>query len=285
MARRMKDFDGRLAYITGASSGIGLALARLLAARGADLVLIARDEARLAKAKADMEARTRRADQRVETVSLDVSDAEATGRVLAATAASLGAPDLLVCAAGINKHADHFRNITPAMFDEVISTNLYGARNVIHALLEPMGPKKGHVVIFSSAAGFFGMFGYTAYATSKAALIGFAESLRYELKPLGMPVTLVCPPEVDTPMNYDEAKTLPAEGRAQKNLCGPMLLPEPTALCILKAIRREKFFYVPGAMARLNYLVHRLTNGWVTRALSDAVIKRTRMAASADARG
>ncbi|HQG31194.1 MAG TPA: SDR family NAD(P)-dependent oxidoreductase, partial [Deltaproteobacteria bacterium] len=170
--------------------------------------------------------------------------------------------------------ADHFENITHAMFDEVIKTNLYGPRNMIHTLMPAMKERRGHIVILSSAAGLFGMFGYTAYGTSKAGLIGFADSLRYEIRPMGMKLTIVCPPEVDTPMNIDEAKTLPEEGRAVKSLAG-MLTPEFAARAIVKAIAREQYLCIPDFQTRFLYLLHRLTNGIATRMTSDAVIKMT----------
>jgi NAD(P)-dependent dehydrogenase (short-subunit alcohol dehydrogenase family) len=186
-----------------------------------------------------------------------------------------GPPDILVNSAGINKWADHFENITHDRFDEVMQINLYGVRNVTHALLGPMKKNKGHVVILSSAAGIFGMFGYTAYATSKAALLGFAECLRFELNPLGMSVTVICPPEVDTPMNLDEAKTLPPEGRAHKNM-GGFLTPQYAARVILKAVAKKKYLYIPGHTTRFLAALHRQSNGWLTRVVSDAVIRKTR---------
>lgn len=121
-----------------------------------------------------------------------------------------------------------------------------------------MKAKKSQIAIFSSAAGFFGMFGHTAYATSKTGLIGFAESLRYELKPLG---------------------------RAQKDLVGRLLMPEAAARSFLKAIAREKSFHVPGAGTGLSYLLHRLSNGGITRALSDMVIAKTRQTIPDKTRG
>ncbi len=130
------------------------------------------------------------------------------------------------------------------------------------------------MVILSSAAALFGMFGYTAYATSKAALMGFAESLRYELKPLGMPVRLLFPPEVDTPMNLDEVKTLPKEGRAMKSM-GGFLIPAHVAKVIVKAIARKKYFVIPSPSTGFLYFFHRISNGFLSRFVSDFVVKLT----------
>lgn len=271
----MKSFEGKMIYITGGSSGIGLEMGRIFAGKGANLLLLARNEQKLEAARHFMEKSRRTTTQKIGTLCVDVADHGDVERVMKTALEAYGAPDVLVCSAGINKYADHFENITHAMFDEVTKINLYGPRNMIHSLLPAMKPKRGHVVILSSAAGLFGMFGYTAYGTSKAALLGFSDSLRYELKPMGMKLTVVCPPEVDTPMNLDEAKTLPPEGRAMKSL-GGFLTPEYAAHVIVKAVAREQYLFIPGASTRFLYLVHRLSNGWLTRVTSDMVVRITR---------
>lgn len=271
----MNDFTGKLVYITGGSSGIGLACAKGLVALGADVALLARNLETLRKTAEDVKSRRRDLCQNVFILSVDVADPLDVEAKMAQAVTEFGAPDILINSAGINKYANSFERITHAMFDEVIKTNVYGVRYVTAALLAPMKQKNGHVVILASAAGLFGMFGYTAYATSKAALIGFAESLRYELKPLGMPVTVVCPPEVDTPMNIEEAKTLPPEGRAMKSMTG-LLTPEYTADEIIKAISRKIFFCIPGRTTPFLYFFHRLTNGRITRLVSDMVVRTAR---------
>lgn len=271
----MKGFEGKIIYITGGSSGIGLEMARIFAGRGAHLVLLARNRQKLEGAVRSVEESRLSQGQKIASLSVDVADPADVEEKMAAAVKEYGPPDILVCSAGINKHADHFENITYGMFDEVMKTNVYGPRTVIHTLLPAMKPRKGHVVILSSAAGLFGMFGYTAYGTSKAALLGLADSLRYELRPLGMKVTVVCPPEVDTPMNLDEAKTLPKEGRAMKDMAG-MLTPEYAARVIVRAIAKEQYFFIPGPLTRFFYLLHRLTNGMGTRITSDAVVWLTR---------
>ncbi|HOS97734.1 MAG TPA: SDR family oxidoreductase [Deltaproteobacteria bacterium] len=271
----MRRFEGATIYITGGSSGIGLEMAKIFASRGANMLLIARNEQKLEEARKQVEQSRRGPTQKIGALSVDVADVADVQQKMQAALSLYGAPEILVNSAGINKYADHFENIDHAMFDEVMRVNLYGTRNMIHALLGAMKQKRGHVVVLSSAAGLFGMFGYTAYGTSKAALLGLCDSLRYELKPLGMKVTVVCPPEVDTPMNLDEAKTLPPEGRAVKNL-GGFLTPHYAASVIVKAVARGQYLCIPGASTRFLYLLHRLSNGRLTRFVSDMVIWATR---------
>lgn len=271
----MKDFSGKLVYITGGSSGIGLACAKELAALGADVVLLARNLETLWETAEKVRSHCRELRQQVFILSVNVADPMDVDAKMARAVREFGVPDILINSAGINKYVNYFERITHVMFDEVMKTNVNGVRYVTAALLPSMKSKKGHVVILSSAAGLFGMFGYTAYATSKAALLGFAESLRYELKPLGMSVTVVCPPEVDTPMNGEEAKTIPPEGRAMKSLAG-LLTPEYTAHSIVTAISRKRFFCIPGHMTPFLYFFHRLTNGRISRFVSDIIVWNAR---------
>jgi len=269
----LKYFKNKTVYITGGSSGIGLATAKRLASLGADILLVARSAQRLEAAQRAVE-RTRQTDaQRIATLSLDVGNHAQVYEQMNAAVSDFGAPDILILSAGINTAADHFENITPEMFAEVMNVNVNGVRTSIHALLGPMKARRGHVVILSSAAALFGMFGYTAYAASKAALMGFAESLRYELTPLKMPLTVVFPPEVDTPMNETEAKTLPPQARAVKNM-GGLLTPEFTAKEIVRAIQKKSYWCIPGRRTRFLYLLHRLSNGFLSRLVGDLVIRR-----------
>ncbi len=269
----MKNFTDKTIYITGGSSGIGLATGKLLTSLGADIVLLARQVETLGQAQAILEGVRRTNRQKIRILSVDVGDPLQVNKKIKQAVTTFGAPDILINSAGINKYADHFKNITPNMFDEVMNVNVNGVRNVTHALLEPMREKKGQVVILSSAAALFGMFGYSTYAASKAALMGFAESLRYELKPLGMQVTIIFPPEVDTPMNIGEAKTLPAQGKAMKQVAGT-LTPAYVAKVIVKAIAKKRYFVIPGSLTKLYYLLHRLSNGFLTRLVSDIVVKQ-----------
>lgn len=269
----MNRFENKTIYITGGSSGIGLHTGKVLASLGADIVLLARDIEKLTTAKKILEQAKKTSKQNIMILPIDVGNNIEVYEKMNQAVEKFSPPDILINSAGINKYADHFENITPDMFAEVMNVNVNGLRNVTHALFEPMKKKKGHVVILSSAAALFGMFGYSTYAASKAALMGFAESLRYELKPLGMAVSIIFPPEVDTPMNIDEAKTLPKEGRAMKSL-GGFLTPGKVAKVMVRAIEKKQYFVIPGHLTRFLYLLHRISNGVLTRIVSDAVIKR-----------
>jgi len=191
-------------------------------------------------------------------------------RVIPQAIREFGTPDILINSAGIIS-CDYFGNLTSDAFDAVMKINLYGTRNMIAEVLPAMKKKGGHIVIISSAAGLMGMCGYTAYGTSKFALVGFAECLRGELKQQGIHLTLVCPPEVDTPMLQDEMKTIPSEIRMLKNMSG-QLKPEFVAAYVLRSVARKKFMVVPGFRAKWLWYTQHLTPA-LFRFSSDMIIK------------
>ncbi len=266
------DFVGKNVYITGGSSGIGLELARQFARRGANLLLIARNEEKLKRAVEEVRGNCINDSQRVEFISMDVGNYQQVSERMTEAVERFGAPHILIANAGIGTGNSVMREMSYDTFDRIVRVNLYGVWNVIKVLLPGIIERRGHIVIISSAAGLFGMHDYTAYAATKGALNLFAESLRYEMKPLGVRVTVVCPPEVETPFLEDEARTLSPVGRFIKNL-GGMQKVEFTSEKILKGIERNRFCVIPGIRTKFFYLVHRITGGRSTRFVIDTLIK------------
>jgi 3-dehydrosphinganine reductase len=259
----MMKFDNKLAYITGGSSGIGLEIARQLASQGANILLFARNKKKLEEARHAIEKIKKHDDQKIMCMALDVQDDGNVRQVMKRAVEECGIPDILFNNAGIG-HSDYFENISYETFDTIIKTNLYGARNVISSLLPYMKQKGGAIVITSSLAGLLGIFGYTAYGTSKFALVGFSESLRAELKPHGIRVSIACPPEVDTPLVLQESKTIPPEARAVKNMAG-LLTPEFVARCIIRGVQKKRYMIIPGFLASFEYYAQCFTPGWMFR--------------------
>ncbi len=241
---------------------------------GADIAIFARNKDRLDQARKDIERHRRSPDQKIHSMQVDVADNDDVQEKMKEAIIQFGIPDIVITSAGIGQ-ADLFENISHHAFDALMKINVYGTRSVIAALLPSMKDRGGQIVILSSAAGLMGMFGYTSYATSKYALVGLAECLRSELKCCNIAVTLVCPPEVDTPFLANEAG-IPPEARALKNFAGA-LKPGPVARTIVNGIRKKKFLIVPGLLAKLLYLNHRLTNGLATRLSSDIIVRLVRM--------
>ncbi len=200
---------------------------------------------------------------------MDVTNPRDVARAIDRAVKSFGAPDVFIASAGIGA-ADVFENIPAKTFDALMKTNVYGVRETVAAALHHMKGRGGHMVLVSSEAGLIGMYGYTAYAASKYAVVGLAECLRAEFRRHKIAVSVVCPPEVKTPFLEWETATIPPETRMVKSFAG-LLTPEVVARAIVRGIRRGKFLIIPGVMARLLYFFHRLTNGWATRVPSDAI--------------
>ena len=268
----MEYFRNKNVYITGGSSGIGLEIARRAAAEGAHVLIFARTASKLDQACRDIVKHRADALQRIASMPLDVSDDSTVRGVMDRAVREFGPPDVLVTSAGVGS-ADHFANITFEAFDAVMRINLYGTRNVMAALMGPLKARKGHVAIISSIAGHLGMFGYTAYGTSKFALVGFAECIRGELKRQGIRLTLACPPETDTPFLVEEGKTIPPQSRALKDMAGT-LKPEFVADRILRGIRKNTYLVIPGFRARALYLAQCYSPGWISRHIADITVAR-----------
>jgi len=151
--------------------------------------------------------------------------------------------------------------------------NLHGCWNTIQALLPHMKAKgRGYIVNTSSVAGLIGVFGYTDYCASKFALIGFSEALRGELKPHGITVSVLCPPDTDTPGFETENLTKPEETRAI-SAQSKILPPDAIADALLRGMARSTFLIIPGRDGQLGVLAQRLVPGVVRWVMDRTVAK------------
>jgi len=253
----MIDYRDKIAYIPGGSSGIGLAIAAGLAAKGAHIVLFARNEERLRQAQADLSTRTVSSAQRIAWRALDVTDPQRVTATMNETIVSFGAPDILIYCVG-RSHPHYFADVTYEQFDDVMQVNLYGCYNVIAALAPTMRQRGGHIVNVSSMAGFLGVFGFAAYSAAKFGIIGFSESLRAEFKSDGVTVQVLCPPDVDTPMLAEENKTKPAEPKAI-SAGAKVMTAAQVADDLLRNLGRPNFVILPGWEGKFTHLVKRLS--------------------------
>ncbi len=188
----------RVAVVTGASRGIGRAIARQLAARGAVVVAGARGDHAEAVAGEICEA-----GGRAEAVALDVTDVDAVERTVADVVARHGRLDVLVSNAGITRDQLLMR-MKPADWDAVLATNLTAAFTCVRAAVRPMVRQRGgRIIAISSVVGQTGNAGQANYAASKAGLIGFAKSMARELASRGITVNVVAPGFIDTDMTRE----------------------------------------------------------------------------------
>ncbi len=267
------DFNGKLALITGGSSGIGLELARMLGASGANLCLVARDPARLEKARNEILSGV---DQpvRVDLLPVDVSREEQTVTALQDYARRAGTPDILVNNAGVSMPGE-FIHQTPAVFRQMMDVNFFGAVHVSHAIVPFMVERKSGIIVnVSSIAGFLGTYGYAAYGASKFALRGFSDVLRAELKPLGIQVSVVFPPDTDTPQLAGEMPYKP-EITQELSKTASLMSPQNVAKSILKGVQRGDYIITPGFEASLFFWLSGIL-GRLTYPLMDLIIKDAR---------
>lgn len=261
------------AIITGGSSGIGKALAIQLAAQGYQVGLIGRDIS-----KGDL------ALQEVLNVqkglkpsyfkAADVGNAFEITRVIQDAIATHGAPDLLITSAGIAVPG-YFQELPLDNFEKTMQINFLGTVYAVKAVLPSMQARgTGQVVVISSGAGLTGVFGYTSYGASKFALRGFAEALRAELKPVGVSVSIVYPPDTDTPQLIEENKTKPVETKKISGNVKPMSA-EAVATCILKGIAKKKFGIAPGFEMKLLMRINSIAAN-LLYAHFDRIIKKYR---------
>lgn len=197
--------DGRVVLVTGASRGIGRAIAGSLAAEGASVVLAARDSARLAEAVEEISG----AGGRAEAVSIDVADRSSVAAATARVLETHGRIDGLVNNAGVTRD-----NLVLRMKDEdwdaVLATNLTGVFLCTQAVLRPMiKQRSGRIVNITSVVGLMGNAGQANYAASKAGVVGFTKSVAREVASRSITVNAVAPGFIDTDMTAtmtDKAK-------------------------------------------------------------------------------
>ena len=215
-------------FITGASSGIGGALATYYAAHGASLGLFARRDSELKRIAVTL------APAEVRTYAGDVRDAGALVDAARDFLAHFGAPDVVVASAGVSRGTlTAYAEDLPA-FRAVFDTNVLGMVATFQPFVEPMREsRRGALVGIASIAGFRGLPGSGAYSASKAAAIAYLESLRVELADSGVAVITVCPGFIDTPMTEGNPYRMPF-----------LMSVDVAAHKIARAIERRKSFYV-----------------------------------------
>lgn len=250
----MKELTGKLALITGGSSGIGLALARELAQQGMRIAILARRQEVLDTAKVEIENLSQ---SEVFTISADVSNWEQVSSALATFQDEVGVPDLLINSAGVARPGQ-FEELDVEVFHWTLDINLLGPIHVCKAVVPGMLERgSGHIVNVSSVAGFIGTYGYTAYGASKFGLRGFSDTLRAELRSRGINVTTVFPPDTDTPQLAAEMPYKPAVTKVLAETAS-LQPPEKVAAAIRKGIQKNRILIIPGFEGKAIYLANNL---------------------------
>ncbi|MDQ6825907.1 MAG: SDR family oxidoreductase [Candidatus Eremiobacteraeota bacterium] len=216
-------FQGKVAFITGASGGIGRAIAVAFAQEGADVVLAGRNEAELAKTAEAVGHAPGTGQTRV--LTFDVTDPQAVEDAVAQTVTTSGRIDFAVSNAGQSVDALLLR-LKPEALERMLSVNLKSAFHLCGAVAKPMmKAKSGSIVLISSIVGLSGNAGQSAYAASKAGLLALSKSLAKELGSRNIRVNAVAPGFIETAMtaslpdaareNFRKAIALGRPGRPQ----------------------------------------------------------------------
>jgi 3-oxoacyl-[acyl-carrier protein] reductase len=191
----MLDFSGKVAIVTGASRGIGRAIAQMLAARGAVVVAAARGEHAAATVETVLQS-----GGRAELVSVDVTAPPEVDAMVAGALQRHGRIDILVNNAGIARDQLMLR-MKQEDWDSVLATNLTAAFTCVQAVLKPMiKQRSGRIVSISSVVGQTGNAGQANYAASKAGLIGFSKAMAREVASRNITVNVVAPGLIETDM-------------------------------------------------------------------------------------
>lgn len=235
---------GRRVIVTGGSSGIGLACARAFVSRGDDVAIIARNAEKLEKAAEQLRSACVHPQQRIEWRSVDLSDWEQTlGAFVSLEEHGFG-PDVLVNSAGVIIPGE-FASMPVAHLEQNIDCGYWSVVYPCKAVAPGMVERgSGHIVNISSVAGYLGIYGYTGYAAAKYAVMGFTEALRFEMKPAGVKVSVVCPPDTETPGLQAEKLMRPAETDVVAGNIKP-IPPEQVAAAVLKAVDTGRYLVIP----------------------------------------
>jgi len=243
------DFDRKVVLVTGGSCGIGLATAKLLSMKGANVWLVARRSNDLQSALSQVEDSRRSTEQQCGAVQADVTDIDEITGAVAEVTEKCGAPDILINSAG-DVYPVVFRDMPLDVMHRLMAVNYFGTVHTIHACLPSMLARgSGYIVNISSVYGFIGGYGYSAYCASKFAVRGFSDALRSELKPLGIGVSVVFPQNTDTPQLAREINLQSKLMKAMDNT--KVMTSEEVAKIIVRGINRRQYVIIPGAEGKL----------------------------------
>lgn len=237
----VRDLSGKTALVTGGGTGIGLGIARALAAAGCRTGIGGRRDDVLQEAVANTSDAAS-----LQTHVVDVADRASVSAFVHWGREALGPVDILVNAAGINIKTRSMAEMTPAQWDQIIAVNLTGAYNLMHAVLPDMRQRgSGFIVHINSIAGvIFNPIAGIAYTASKWGMTGLVSAVAEEEEAHGIRITSICPGEVETPLLDQRPVEVGPERRAM------ILQPEDLAEVVVTLARMPSRVQVPELVIR-----------------------------------
>jgi len=269
------DLIGKCAIVTGGSNGIGKAIARLLARNGANVFLIARTQELLRLASQETKQEARNASQRFGFFSADVSDRNAVQDAVKAAEAECGPVAVVVNSAGFHR-TGYVEKVPISDIEDEVRVNYLGTVYMVKQVLPGMIERReGWIQNVSSLAGLKGIFGYAGYSGSKFAVMGFSEAIRSELRPYGISVSVLCPPDVDVEKleHYVEREQPLENVRVSEG--AKAMQPEDVARAAIAGMERGSFIIIPGFSGKMLHVVNRLAP-WAVDRILNRTIERAR---------
>jgi 3-dehydrosphinganine reductase len=266
------DINGKCAMITGGSSGIGKEIAKIFARRGANIFLIARREEVLKTALEEVKHEATGSSQKFGYFSADVSELDAVEKAVAAAKDECGPAAVLINSAGI-VNPGYVEELPISGMGAEVNVNYFGTVYMIKQVLDGMmGRREGWILNVSSLGGLKGIFGYTGYSGSKFAIVGFSEALRAEMRPYRVSVSVLCPPDVDTPIFEEENKVKPLETKKISE-GGQVMQPQDVARAAVDGLKKGTFLIIPNFPGKMFYYANRFMPSLIDRFIDKTVDK------------
>ena len=270
------NFKNKNIIITGGSSGIGLALGKELIDLGSNIWIIARDEEKIL----DVIRQINVENQKINYFLADVQNFSQIKMLADELRQKNINIDGLINSAGVT-YPEEFGSIQIDKFRWMMDVNYFGTVHCIMAFL-PLMASGSFIVNISSMAGVIGLYGYSAYGASKFAVRGFSDVLRSELKPKNIHVSIVFPPDTDTPQLAFENKFKP---EITKNISGSattVLSAQKVSHEIITGIKNRNYVIIPGAESKVLYhlsnilgpMTYRIMDLMVSRAMKQTTHKK-----------
>lgn len=256
----MKDLKGKVVIVTGASSGIGEAMAREYAAQGAKVVLGARSVQKLQLIAGDIRSRGGEAVY----CPVDVTVVDECRKLIDTAVREFGGVDVLICNAGLSMRAI-FDDVDLSVLHRLMDVNFWGAVNCCKFALPYLQASRGSIVGVSSVAGLHGLPGRTGYSASKYAMTGFLETLRIENLKKGLHVMIACPGFTASNVRF---AALTADGSSQGETPrdeAKMMTPEEVARIVARGIVKRKRLCLMETEGRATHFVKKFAPGFLDR--------------------